>query len=72
MELFCVSFSFHISSKLLVCARCNQADRVLVEEDHDFVTEYSGSLSWQTDDVLDMRVGNETVEVYELYGEAHA
>jgi len=71
MKLFCLDYGFDMFSEILVCPACNRADRVLIGEDHDFSTEYSGSVLWQTDDVLTVRVGAELVKVYELYGEAH-
>jgi hypothetical protein len=71
MKLFCLDYGFNMFSEVLVCPACNRADRVLIGEDHDFSTEYSGSVLWQTDDVLTVRVGAELVKVYELYGEAH-
>jgi hypothetical protein len=72
MKLFCIDYGFDMFSEVLVCPACNRADRVLIGEDHDFSTEYSGSVLWQTDDVLTVRVGAELVKVYELYGEVHA
>jgi hypothetical protein len=72
MKLFCLDYGFSMFSEVLVCPACNRADRVLIGEDHDFSTEYSGSVLWQTDDILTVRAGDELVKVYELYGEAHA
>jgi hypothetical protein len=72
MKLFCLDYGFDMFSEVLVCPACNRADHVLIGEDHDFSTEYSGSVLWQTDDILTVRVGDELVKVYELYGEVHA
>jgi len=72
MKLFCIDYGFSVFSEVLVCPACNRADRVLIGEDHDFSIEYSGSVLGQTDDILTVRVGDELVKVYELYGKAHA